>query len=131
MSWPTAPLRAGRTYLIETQPHLLFAFAGSPTAVSTETPLLALTQYGDAYKHLSVTLRNHDNTNKAELYVDRSETGTVKEAKRQLYIVPPASEWTEHFNDIRSLFWGISASGDPDASYPSVNVTWQLVAVLR
>lgn len=124
MAWRDANI-AGAMY----QPLVLVDFA-APGSVSTETPLLALTELGVRWGRVWFTLRNHDATNAANAIVDQSESGAVNTELRQQKLVPPLSEATFIFDDklgreVARLF-SLSASGDPAAAFPAVNVSWQL-----
>jgi hypothetical protein len=103
----------------------------APQAVSTETPLFALTQFGDKFSDIVFTLRNHDAVNKAALYIDRSASGIVSAEDRQIVYISPLHERSFELRDVMWLYWGLSASGDPDAAFPSVNVSWQVLARIR
>jgi hypothetical protein len=111
-------------------PRVIRDFA-TPTAVSTETPLLVLTEYGALYSCLAVTLRNHDASNRAALYIDQSESGTVNDEERETLYVGALRERTIEFRDILRLMWGVSAAGDPDTGFPSVSISWRLVGRCR
>lgn len=130
MSWPVAA--AGRDK--HGNPGVLTDFAAA-TAVSTETPLQALTELGPRWAKVWFTVRNHDATNAAEAIVDRSESGSVNDELRQRKRVPPLGEVTFTFDDSpgRELarMFALSAAGDPDAGSPSVLVSWQLRVQLR
>jgi hypothetical protein len=54
------------THSSPVRPTIVYPFA-SPTTVSTETPLLPLTELGAVYERLTFTLRNHDLTNSRRL----------------------------------------------------------------
>lgn len=125
MGWPSSnpPSPIGA-------PRLLVPFA-TPTTVSTVTPLMALRTFGDRYVGLAICLRNYDAVNKAALYVDRSESGVAVEDDRQVLYVSPLKERVIEFRDIVRLWWGLSASGDPDAAFPSVQVAWQILGTTR
>lgn len=130
MSWPVAA--AGRDK--HGNPGVLTDFA-APGAVSTETPLLALTELGPRWAKVWFTVRNHDASNWAEAIVDRSESGSVNDELRQRKRVPPLGETTFIFDDapgreIARMF-ALAAAGDPDAGNPSVLVSWQLRVQLR
>lgn len=128
MGWKTPDSNAGFGYSIF--PRELYAFA-APQAVSTPTPLLALVELGRDYQDIVVTLRNHTAGSQAAFYVNRSESGAVNDADPQTVIVPALSERRLEFRDVLSLWWGLDASGDPDAAYPSVSVSWQIIARRR
>lgn len=111
-------------------PRLITAFT-APVTVSTETPLQALAALGRFYSDVIVTLRNHDGANKAALYVDQSESGAVTDADREVIYVDPLKERRVEYRDVLALMWGLSASGDPDGAFPSVNVSFQLLGRAR
>lgn len=111
-------------------PRVLTPFA-APQAVSTETPLMALTELGSTYGDLVFVVRNQSAGNQAAFYIDRSESGVVVDADRQTVYVPALSERRLELRDVLSLYWALSAAGDPDGGFPSVNVSWQLLARRR
>lgn len=129
MGWATADggPNAGISYY--SLPRVLNAFA-APQAVSTETPLLAYTELGRDYADLVFTLRNHGVV-QAAFYVDRSESGVAADADRQTVYVPAGAERRLECRDLLSLWWALAAAGDPDGGFPSVNVSWQLLARRR
>jgi hypothetical protein len=126
MPWTDTP----DTGLSYAYPRPLYPFA-PPQTVSTETPLLTLVELGLKHIDVTVTLRNHDAVNQAAFYVDRSESGAVVDADRQTVYVPPLKERRLEFRDVLSLFWALSAAGDPDTGNPSVQVSWQIVTRRR
>lgn len=111
-------------------PRVITAFA-APVTVSTVTPLQALTDWGAAYADLAITLRNHDGTKQAALYIDTSESGVVVDSTPTQVIVPPLKEYRLIFRDIMSLYWAISASGDPDAGYAAVDISYEVIGLYR
>lgn len=111
-------------------PRLISAFAAA-VPVSTETPLRALEALGRFYSDIIVTIRNHDVTNKAALYVDQSESGLVTDADREIIYVDPLKERRVEYRDVLALMWGLSASGDPDTGYPAVTVSFQILGRAR
>lgn len=124
MSWPDGTRHDGLS------PRVIVAFS-TPTTVSTETPLLALTQLGDVYHDLVFTVRNHHATNTAQFYVEQSESGVVNDEERESATVGPLKERRYEFRNILSLYWGLTASGSADDGYPSVDVSWQLTGRRR
>lgn len=122
MAWLTSP--------VLDSPYVVLAFA-APQSVSTETPLLALAQYGDLHKDLAFTLRNHDVTNRAAMYIEQSESGVVNDEDRETLYIGPGKERTFEFRDILRLQWGLAAAGDPDAGFPTVQVSFQLLGRRR
>lgn len=124
MSWPDGTRWDGLA------PRVIYPFA-SPTTVSTESPLLALTELGELYADLVFTLRNHHATNTAQFYVEQSESGVVTDEDRKTMTVGPLKERRYEFREILSLWWGLTASGAVDSGYPSVSVSWQLVGRRR
>lgn len=126
MSWPPEPQNDPR------KPRILVAFTGGAgVLVSTETPLLALTEWGVFYSDLVFTLRNLDDTNIAALYVDQSESGVVVDSDRDIVYVPPLKERRVEFRDLLALKWSAAASGDPDSAFPPVHVDLQVVGRAR
>lgn len=125
MSWPDNTVASDRRY-----PRIIRAFAAA-TSVGAETPLLALTELGMLYKDLAFTLRNHDAVNRAALYIDQSESGSVSSEDRSTVYVSALKERTLEFRDVLRLKWGVAASGDPDAGFTAVNVSWQVTGRLR
>ena len=125
MAWPTDATASDRRY-----PRIIRAFA-TPVAVDSETPLLALTGLGLLYKDLAFTLRNHDAVNRAAMYIEQSESGSVSDEEREIVYVAALKERTYEFRDVLRLNWGLTASGDLDAAFPSVNVSWQVTGRLR
>lgn len=123
MTWPVTANDARK-------PRTLRAF-GSPIVVSTETPIVALTEWGLFYSDLAFTLRNLDATKRAALYVDQSESGLVVDADREIVYVDPLQERRVEFRNVLSLKWGSSASGDPDAGFAAVSVLLQIVGLQR
>jgi hypothetical protein len=130
LAWPTDPSQSWRGLAAHTFPFVLLPFA-APVAVSTETPLLALQSWGDRYSDLVVTLRNHDAVNRAALYVEQSESGVVNDDDRETLYVPALKERTIEFRDALRLWWGLAGSGDPEAAFPSVQVSFQVLARIR
>lgn len=130
MSWPPAATGRDKHGI----PAVLTDFAAAG-AVSTETPLLALTELGPRWGKVWFTVRNHDATNAAEAIVDRSESGSVNDELRQRKLVPPLGEVTFTYDDSpgRELarMFALAASGDPAAAFPLVLVSWQLRVQLR
>lgn len=110
-------------------PRVIVPFAAA-VAVSTETPLQALVAWGTSYRDLAFTLRNHDALLNAAFYVDTSESGVVVDSQPTQVIVPPLKEFKLTFRNVLSLYWALSASGDPDAAFASVNVSWQATGLL-
>lgn len=129
MAWATTDggPNAGLSYY--SLPRVLYPFA-APQPVSTETPLLAYTQLGRDQADLVFTLRNHGAA-QAAFYVDRSESGVAADADRQTVYVPAGAERRLELRDVLSLNWAMSAAGDPDGGFPSVNVSWQLLGRRR
>ena len=111
-------------------PRVIYDFAAA-VAVSTETPLLALVELGVEHSDLCFTLRNHDASNPAAFYIEQSESGVVADGDRETVYVEALKERTFEFRDVLRRMWGISAAGDPDNAFPSVNVSWQVVGRLR
>ena len=111
-------------------PRVIYDFAAE-VAVSTETPLLALVELGVEYSDLCFTLRNHSATSAAAFYIEQSESGVVADGDRETVYVEPLKERTFEFRDVLRRMWGVSAAGDPDNAFPSVDVSWQVVGRLR
>lgn len=111
-------------------PRVVVPFADA-AAVSTETPLLALTELGSQYADLVFTLRNHSASELAAFYIEQSESGVVTDDERETVYVAALKERTFEFRNILRLYWGISAAGDPDGGFPSVSVSFQVVGRLR
>lgn len=111
-------------------PRALYPFA-TPEDVSTERPLLALTGLGVQYEDLVFTVRNHDPTNLVVFYVDHAQSGVATNASRDIISVNPGHEADLVFRDILSLFWSLSAAGDPDSGFPTCSVSWTLVGRRR
>lgn len=111
-------------------PRIIQAFA-APVTVSTETPLWPLTELGPAYDTLTFTMRNHDAVLNAALYVDTSESGIAVASQRNIVIVPPLAEYSIDFSRIMRQFFSISGSGDPDAGFAAVNVSFQVIGMYR
>jgi hypothetical protein len=118
------------THSSPVRPTIVYPFA-SPTTVSTETPLLPLTELGAVYERLTFTLRNHDLTHSAAFYVDQSESGVAADEERRAVVIGAGKERQIALDDVLSLYFGISAAGDPDGGFPSVSVSWQVVGVRR
>lgn len=111
-------------------PRIIQAFE-APTSVSTETPLFALAELGPTYERLTFTLRNHDTTLNAALYVDTSESGVVVSAQRNIVIVPPLKEYQIDFGPVMRRYFSLSASGDPDGGYAAVSVSFEIIGTYR
>lgn len=111
-------------------PKIIQAF-DTPVSVSTETPLMVLTELGPAYEKLTFTLRNHDAALNAALYIDTSESGVVVSAVRTIVIVPPLKEYQIDFTGVMRRFFAVSGSGDPDGGYAAVNVSWEVIGLVR
>jgi len=111
-------------------PRLILDFADA-VQVSTESPIMALTEFGSQYRDLAFTLRNHDATNPAAFYLEQSESGVVTDDERDTVYVAPLKERTMEFRDILRLYWGVSAAGDPDNAFPAVNVSFRVVGRIR
>lgn len=111
-------------------PRVIVPFT-TPVSVSTETPLMSLTELGSEYADLVFTLRNHDATNLVAFYLEQSETGSVNDEEREAVYVAALKERTMEFRDILRLNWGIAAAGNPDGGFPSVLVSFQVVGRLR
>lgn len=124
MSWPDGTRWDGLS------PRVIYPFATAVT-VSTETPLLALTEFGELYADLVFTVRNHHATNTAQFYIEQSESGVVTDEDRESVTVGPLKERRYEFRDILALSWGLTASGAVDAGLPTVNVSWQVVGRRR
>lgn len=127
MSWPlaTAPSAIGNKI-----PRTIFA-AGAPEAVSTERPLIPLTLLGLRYEDLVFTIRNRSPDHPIAVYIDRSEGGVKADASRDLQTVPADSERQFPYRDVMTLYWSLSAAGDPDNGNPSCDVTWSITGRLR
>lgn len=125
MAWVTNTTSGDRRV-----PRVIVAF-GAPVSVDAETVLMALTELGVLYSDISVTLRNHDGANRAALYVEQSEGGTVADDEREVVYVPAGKERTIEFRDTMRRMFGVTASGDPDAGLTAVNVSWQVVGRAR
>lgn len=113
----------------QAMPRCLFPFA-PPTAVSTPAPLLTLAPLGAEHEDLVFTLRNHG-ASQCVFIVDRSESGVAIDADPQTVYVPAGGERRLELRDVLSLYWSLTASGDPDGGYPSVSVSWQLLVRRR
>jgi len=111
-------------------PKLITPFAPK-VAVSTETPLETLLDLGGSYERLSFTLRNHDTTKNAALYVDTSESGVVVAAPRNILIIPPLAEATIDFLVVMRRYFSVSASGDPEAGFAAVDVSYEILGLDR
>lgn len=131
MSYPVVGTRG---QLLNGRPGILYSFAAAQ-AVSTETPLLALTEIGVLWSTVWATIRNHHATIPALAVLDRSESGSVNDEMRKLATVPALGEYTFVLDDTpgRELtrMMALSAAGDPDAGYPSITVSWQVRVALR
>jgi hypothetical protein len=112
-----------------TEPFALYAFA-APTTVSTETPLLALEEMGVLYADLAFTLRNHGAV-PAAFIIEQSEGGVVNDEEREQVYVAAGKERTFEFRNILRRLWGVTAAGDPDGGFPSVDVSFQVIARTR
>lgn len=112
------------------KPELLNAFA-APVTRSTEQALLAFTELGITYSELKFTLRNHDGTNGAVFYIDESESGIAPDEEREAVLVGPGMERSITFRNVLTRYFGLSAAGNPDAGFPSVQVSWQIVGFRR
>lgn len=130
MAWPTDPAQGWRGLSPHSFPYAHTPFA-APAAVSTETPLWALRELGDRFSDVVFTVRNHDAVNRAAMYVEQSESGSVNDEDREILYIAPLRERTFEFRDILRLMFGLTASGDPDAAYPTVNVSFQVLVRLR
>lgn len=130
MAWPTDPSASWRGLTAGTFPFVLVPFT-TPVAASTETPLLGLTSLGDRYQDLVLTVRNHSGVDRAAMYIEQSESGVVNDDDRETLYINPGKERTFEGRDVMRLFWGLTASGDPDTGFPAVTVSWQLLARLR
>lgn len=119
MSWPPA---SSKTLDIR-WPRSIYPFA-APENVSTERPLLALTQLGLAYEDLTFTIRNHDGIHLVYFYLDKSESGLVANVSREIITVAAGGEGKFEVHNAMSLFYGISAAGDPDSGSPVTSVSW-------
>lgn len=111
-------------------PRVIQAFA-APVIVSTETPLWPLTELGPAYNALTFTMRNHDAALNAALYIDTSESGVVVASQRILVIVPPLKEYSFDFSRVMRRFFSVAGSGDPDAGFAAVSVSFQIIGTYR
>lgn len=128
MAWPPeGPLPPG---VDPTWPRVLRPFV-APQNVSTETPLMALTSFGRNYKDLVFTIRNLDPVNKIVVYIDRAQSGVSTNSARDIATVGPLHEGDLVFRDLLSLFWALSAAGDPDGGFPTCSVSWTLVGRRR
>jgi hypothetical protein len=106
-------------------PRVIIPFA-APAAVSTVTPLMALTSLGNIYGDLFFTVRNHDLVLRCAMYVDTSQSGVAADGQPSQVIIQPDTEWTIPFRDVLSLYFALSASGDPEGGFASVNVSFQV-----
>lgn len=111
-------------------PYVITAFA-APQVVSTETPLQTLVELGPAYQKLTFTLRNHNPALNAAFYIDTSESGVVVSAVRNIVVVPPLKEYQIDFEAVMRRFFSVSASGDPDAGYAAVSVSFEVIGLRR
>lgn len=128
MNWPsTIDGRAFVSGIVQ----LLYAYPAAPITVTTEVELLALTSLGPRFEDLCFTFRNLSDTVPLAIWVDRSESGVVKNFDRATLIVPPAAEGQLEFRGVLSNFWGASAAGDPDNNNPSCSLSWMLIGKLR
>ena len=109
---------------------MIVAFA-APQAVSTVTPLYALNDLGNAYRDLIFTVRNHDAALNAAMYVDTSASGVVVDGQPSQVIISPSQEWSIIFRDVLSLYFALSASGDPGGGFAGVNVSFQIAGRYR
>lgn len=107
--------------------HIVKPFAAAPTTLTTETVLQVLTDYGKDWPFIAFTLRNHDASDRAAFFLDRSNSGVVAEDERLVYYIAPARERTFEFRESMFRYWGLSAAGDPEASFPSVDVSFQIM----
>lgn len=129
MGWPPAP--AGLPTAVDPSwPRLLYPF-GTPEAVSTERPLLALAEFGRQYRDMVFTVRNHDAANRIVFYVDHSQSGVVVSPTRDVMGVAPLHEESLPIRDGLQLFYSLSACGDPDGGFPSCMVSWSIVGRRR
>lgn len=125
MNWPPATLRNvdGRW------PKSVYPFA-APENVSTERPLLTLTGLGLVYEDLNFTLRNLS-VNIVAFYLDRSESGVVANVGRDTIYVAPGGEGKFVVRNEMSLYYGISAAGDPGSGFPTSSISWTIVGKSR
>ena len=103
----------------------------APGNVSTTTPLTGFLDLGPTYLDLVFTLRNHDLTNNAAFYINTSQGGVAPDSTTTEVIVPPNSESTVTFRDVLNRYFELSASGDPNAAFPTVAVSFQIVGKPR
>lgn len=128
MSWPReGPLPAA---VDPSWPRALYVFS-TPEAVSTERPLLGLTEFGRHYGALKFTVRNHDAANPVRVYVDHSDSGVVVSPTRDIISIAPLHEESLIVPDVMSLLFSLSAAGDPDNGFPSCLVSWSIVGRRR
>lgn len=111
-------------------PIIITPFA-APVSVSTETPLQTLVELGPIYSSLTFLLRNHDVALNAVLYVDTSESGVVVASQRNIVIVPPLKEYPIDFVGVMRRYFSVSASGDPDAGFAAVNISFEIIGLRR
>lgn len=111
-------------------PRVVVAFA-APVSVSTVTPLQALVELGNAYSDLMFTVRNHSVTDRCAMYIDTSMSGVVVDGQPTNIIIEAAEEWTVTYRDVLALYFALSASGDPDAGYSAVDVSFQIAGRRR
>lgn len=111
-------------------PKVIVPFA-APVTVSTVSSLMVLTELGNAFSDLLFTVRNHDVTLSTAMYVYTSEGGVAADGQPSQVIIPPALEWTVPFRDVLSLYFALSASGDPTGGFAAVDVSFQVAGRLR
>ncbi len=65
------------------------------------------------------------------MYVDTSESGVVVASQRNIVVVPPLSEYAIDFDPVMRRMFSVSASGDPDAGFGAVSVSFEIIGQLR
>lgn len=118
MSWETVPGRANR-------PNVHIGFA-APQPVSTETPLLDLTELGSTYDRLRFVLDNQS-ANTVFLVVEHGETASKADVERRVIAIAPGKQGSIKVRDVDELFWRLAAYSDPDGSYPPSNSRWLVI----
>lgn len=104
---------------------LLYPFT-DPLTISTEIELLPLVSIGPRFDQLVLTIRNFSATHSVAAWANNSESGIVRTIEREQRTIPPLSEGQFVIHEVLANFWGISAAGDPDASFPPCDVAWMV-----
>jgi hypothetical protein len=105
---------------------------GSTTNISTLTTLLAFTDLGSDFRHLTVFMLNTDGANNANLVIDLSHgsTGELDEMTKTVSI--PALKEGYFTIDDPNPFTYIRIAGQTDSpSFPVVAIKWSVVGFRR